>query len=219
MKRRLRPLVLALVLMAACTGSVMAETLRLPSIISDHMVLQRDKPVAIWGWAEPGSEVTVGFKDQTATARADDAGKWRVDLEPLTADASPAQLTVSSGDQTLTVDDILVGEVWLCSGQSNMEWPVHRSDNPDDEIAAADWPLIRHIKAPHRPSMKPMDDIDAEWAVCSPETAGHFTAVGYYFARKLHKELDVPVGLVNASWGGTLIEPGSRSAGSRPCPN
>ena len=207
MKRYLLPLYLALALITIFPAQLNAEPLRLPSIISDHMVLQRDQPVAIWGWAAPDSEVSVSFKGQSTTTRADDIGKWRINLEPMPADANPAQMTVTTSDQTLTIEDILVGEVWLCSGQSNMEWSVDRSDNAEDEITAANWPLIRHIKAPHRPSMQPMDDIDAAWEVCSPETAAKFTAVGYYFGRTLHKELNVPVGLVNSSWGGTLIEP------------
>ncbi len=207
MKRLLMPLSLVLALILSYPAQAGAEPLRLPSILSDHMVLQRDQPVAVWGWATPDSEVGVSFKGQTATTRSDDTGKWRVNLEAMQADANPGQMTVTSGDQSLTIQDILVGEVWLCSGQSNMEWSVERSDNAADEIAAADWPQIRHIKAPHRPSMQLMDDIDAEWQVCSPETAAKFTAVGYYFGRHLHKELEVPVGLVNSSWGGTRIEP------------
>ena len=207
MPRRLFTACLTLVFLQFLALPALAQDLRLPSIISDHMVLQRHQPVAVWGWAEPGSEVTVSFKGQTHTATAGDAGQWRVDLESMNADADPAQMTITSGDQTLTLDDILVGEVWLCSGQSNMEWSVQRSDNAEQEIAAANWPQIRHIKAPHRPSMTPMDDIDAQWQVCSPDTAAAFTAVGYYFGRMLHQELDVPVGLVNCSWGGTRIEP------------
>lgn len=207
MPRRLLTACLTLVFLQFLALPALAQDLRLPSIISDHMVLQRHQPVAVWGWAEPGSEVAVSFKGQTHTATADDAGRWRVDLESMNADADPAQMTITSGDQTLTLNDILVGEVWLCSGQSNMEWSVQRSDNAEQEIAAANWPQIRHIKAPHRPSMTPMDDIDAQWQVCSPDTAAAFTAVGYYFGRQLHRELNVPIGLINCSWGGTLIEP------------
>ncbi len=207
MKRHLLPVFLLLALLSIQASSASAESLRLPAIFGDHMVLQRDLPVAVWGWAQAGQAVSVSFKGQTVTTQADDTGKWRVDLEPLDADAEPAQMTVSGGDQTLTVDDVLVGEVWLCSGQSNMEWAVDRADRAEEEVAAADWPLIRHIKAPKRPSMLPMDDIEADWEVCSPQTVGKFTAVGYFFGRKLHQELDVPIGLVNCSWGGTRIEP------------
>nr|WP_281398238.1 sialate O-acetylesterase [Ruficoccus amylovorans] len=116
-------------------------------------------------------------------------------------------MTITSGGKTLTVKDVLVGEVWLCSGQSNMEWPVERADNAAQEIAQANWPLIRHIKAPRDPQPLPQDDTKAAWEVCSPETVKSFSAVGYYFGRRLHQELDVPVGLINCSWGGTRIEP------------
>ncbi len=207
MMRRLPALFIVFVLVSCIASPAIAEALRLPAIFSDHMVLQRDQPVAVWGWAESGADVDVHFKGQKVTTQADETGRWRVNLEPLQADAEPAQLKVTSGEQALTVDDVLVGEVWLCSGQSNMEWTVDRSADADAEIAAADWPLIRHIDAPRRPSMLPMHDIQADWQVCSPETAAKFTAVGYYFARKLHQELDVPIGLVNCSWGGTRIEP------------
>lgn len=207
MKRRLLPVLLTLAFLHLQALTLNAQELRLPSILSDHMVLQRDQPVAVWGWAEPGSEVAVSFKGQSLTTTADDDGTWRVNLEPLDADAAPASMTVTSDDQTLTVSDILVGEVWLCSGQSNMQWALDRADNAQDEIATANWPQIRHVAAPRRPSMTPMEDTEAAWEVCSPDTAAKFTAVGYFFGRTLHNKLDVPVGLVNCSWGGTRIEP------------
>jgi sialate O-acetylesterase len=191
----------------ACVSSATAQTLRLPVVIGDHMVLQRDMPVAVWGWAPAGETVNVSFKGQDVSAKADDSGAWRVTLTPLKADAEPAEMTVTAGGETLTVSDILVGEVWLCSGQSNMEWTVERSDRAEAEIADAKHPLIRHIKSPHLPASLPQQDADARWEVCSPETAGQFTAVGYFFGRKLHNELNVPVGLLNCSWGGTRIEP------------
>ena len=189
------------------TCPALAQGLKLPAVISDHMVLQRADAVPVWGWAEPGAEVTVQFKGQTKTAKAGADGRWRVDLDPMRASTEPAEMTIKSGDQTLTVADILIGDVWLCSGQSNMEWSIQQSANPDEEIANANWPLIRHIKTPRAQSMTPLEDAECAWTVCSPQTAAGYTAVGYYFARHMHQELGVPIGLLNCSWGGTRIEP------------
>ncbi|MEM9019085.1 MAG: sialate O-acetylesterase [Planctomycetota bacterium] len=201
---RLFLLLAAAVLLA---GPVLAQGLRLPVVIGDHMVLQRGGAVPVWGWAEPGAEVSVEFKGQTKTATAGDDGKWRVDLDAMDASAEPAEMTIVSGNQTIKVLDILVGDVWLCSGQSNMEWRIKQSANPQQEIANANWPQIRHIATPHTQSMTPQDDANAQWTVCSPQTAENYTAVGYYFARRLHQELGVPIGLLNCTWGGTRIEP------------
>lgn len=204
-RARFAPLLLLLLL--ATASPALAAALRLPAVIGEHMVLQRELPVPIWGWAEPGATVTVQFKGQSHEAVADEAGKWRLDLEPLEADAEPAELTVTSGDQSLTVGDILVGEVWICTGQSNMQWKVRAAADRVAEAAAADWPQIRLIETPRRVSSTPEEDMDASWSVCSPRTAGAYTAVGYYFGRHLHRELGVPIGLINCNWGGTRIEP------------
>lgn len=185
----------------------LADGLKLPSILSDHMVLQQNASVPIWGKADPNAEVTVSFKGQSKTVHVDSSGRWRVNLAPMQADAKPAVLTVSSGRQTNTVNDVLIGEVWLCSGQSNMEWPLQQANNGAVETANANWPQIRHIKAPRNPQVQPQEDVDAVWTVCSPQTAGGYTAVGYFFGRRLYQELNVPIGLINCSWGGTRIEP------------
>lgn len=170
------------------------------------MVLQRDMELPVWGWADPGEEVQVKLGNQPAVStKAGDDGKWRVTLAP-TAAGGPFGLTVT-GRNTVVLEDVLVGEVWLCSGQSNMEWPVSAVANAEQEIADANHPLIRHIKVPKRPAGFPADDIEADWQVCSPDAVPGFTAVGYFFGRYLQQELGVPVGLVNSSWGGTLIEP------------
>jgi sialate O-acetylesterase len=150
---------------------------RLPAVFSDHMVLQ-----------------------------ANASGRWQVELPPMTANKVAATISVK-GNNTVEIKDVLVGEVWLCSGQSNMEWPVAASTNAQQEIADAKYPLIRHIKVPLTQSTVPLDNFKSSWQVCSPETAAGFTACGYFMARKLQKELDVPVGLVNSSWGGTRVEP------------
>lgn len=195
----------AVLLLSACPA--LAGTLRLSSIFSDHMVLQQDFPVAVWGWAKPGTDVKVEFDGKVQSARADADGSWRATFEPLKANASPSALSVTSGDEQIRVNDVLVGEVWLCSGQSNMEWRLRDAAHGTDEVNAANWPQIRHIAAPRRTSSTPQTDIEAKWNICSPETAGDFTAVGYFFGRDLHRELHVPVGLVHCSWGGTRIEP------------
>lgn len=178
---------------------------RLPGIFGDNMVLQRDRPVMIWGWSDPGERITVRLDQQTKKIRAGKDGKWKLSLDPMPA-GGPFQMTVQ-GQNTITIKNILFGEVWLCSGQSNMEWRVQNSNDPEKEIAAANYPRIRHIKIPNTIATEPQEDIGkAEWLVCSPETVGQFTAVGYFFARDLANELDVPVGLINSSWGGTHVE-------------
>ncbi|RAK03282.1 sialate O-acetylesterase [Larkinella arboricola] len=180
---------------------------RLPKVFGSHMVLQRQKTVPVWGWSDPGEKVTVQFNNQTKTVKADKSGKWLVRLEPLEA-GGPYVMTVRGKKNTVTFDDVLVGEVWVCSGQSNMEWPVSASANAAQEIQQANYPLIRHFKVPHDLSLTPKDDIlGGEWQACTPENAGKFTAVGYFFARELQKEFpNVPIGLLNTSWGGTQSE-------------
>jgi sialate O-acetylesterase len=189
----------------ALSGPVQAEV-RLPGFYSDHMVLQQGMKIRIWGWADAGEAVEVSLSSASASATAGDDGRWQVELPPMKAGKQAFTLTVK-GSNTIELQDILIGEVWLCSGQSNMEWTVQSSTNAQAEIAAADYPLIRHMKVAHRPSTVALDDVDSVWQVCSPQTAGSFTACGYFMARHLHKELDVPIGLVNSSWGGTRVEP------------
>lgn len=184
--------------------------LRLPGFFGDHMVFQRDAPIPVWGWADPGSEVLAQLGPDAAgaiTAKTDDTGRWEVKLPAQSATAEGLEFTVRSGDQSVVLKDILVGEVWLCSGQSNMEWTVAASLNPQEEIAAANFPAIRQMKIAHLTAALPQEDVPSAWQVCSPATAGSFTAVGYYLARELHRELGVPIGLLNSSWGGTRIEP------------
>jgi len=185
--------------------SVCADV-RLPAVFSDHMVLQQQQPLRIWGWADVGETVTVNLGNNQAAAKADDKGRWQVELPPLLASKVPTAITVK-GANTIEIKDVLIGEVWLCSGQSNMEWPVAACTNAQQEIADAKYPMIRHIKVPLMQSTTPLDDFQSSWQICSPETAGGFTACGYFMARQLQKELDVPVGLVNSSWGGTRVEP------------
>ena len=183
-----------------------AET-KLPSILGSHMVLQQGEVCPIWGWDDADEEVTVSFAGQKHTAKVGDDGRWQINLTAMKANAEGRTLTVK-GSTVVELKDVLVGEVWLCSGQSNMEWTVARSTNAKEEIANAKHPLIRHIKIPHRPSAKPESDVKAGgWQPCTPAVVGNFTAVGYYFARNLQDELEVPIGLIGSNWGGTRIEP------------
>ncbi|MCA9246097.1 MAG: sialate O-acetylesterase [Planctomycetales bacterium] len=201
-----RYLVASLAVALVSLSSFARADVKTPSVLSDSMVLQRGQAVPVWGWADAGEEVTVSFAGQEKTIKADDKGNWRVDLDKLEACAEPRDLKIK-GNNELTIKDVLVGEVWICSGQSNMEWVVRSSLNAQEEIAAADHPLIRHIKIPHRPADSPQNDVPAKWEVCSPATVGNFTAVGYFFGRTLQEELDVPIGLIGSNWGGTRIEP------------
>lgn len=187
--------------------------LRLPHILGDHMVLQAGQPVPIWGWADPGEAVTVRFAGQTKQATAGSDGRWQVRLDPLETSREGAELVVSA-KETLTVADVLVGEAWLCSGQSNMEKPIgeQRGQKPvfnaEEEIRGANFPQIRLFKIKKARSPKPEADLTGEWVVCSPETIDKikFSAAGYFFGRKLHTVLNVPVGLIDSTWGGTRIE-------------
>tara|TARA_R110002049_G_scaffold4601_4_gene31934 strand:- start:183755 stop:185494 length:1740 start_codon:yes stop_codon:yes gene_type:complete len=186
--------------------AVVRAELSLPNFFSDSMVLQRDRDAAIWGTAEPGSSVTVQFKGKTANTKADSDGKWRAEIATGSADANGATLTVTSGGDTKTIDDVLVGEVWFASGQSNMVFSMNRVPAYADLLTKADHPQIRMFNAPTVTSVKPQDDIDGEWTRCSPKTAPTYSAVAFFFARKLHTELGVPIGVIKSAWGGKPVE-------------
>lgn len=178
---------------------------RLPKLIGDGMVVQRNKPVVIWGWASPREKISIQFHGQERKVTADKSGHWRVEFGPESA-GGPYEMTIK-GKNTITLSDILVGEVWVCSGQSNMEWPLRAARNADEEIKAARYPQIRQFLVQKAVSTVPEEDVKGgAWKACSPETAGDFTAVGYFFARAIYEEIDVPIGLINTSWGGTHSE-------------
>jgi sialate O-acetylesterase len=207
MTLRLRAVCCLTVLLVPFISTVRGDV-RLPGFMSSHMVLQRDQPIPVWGWADPNEPVEVHLGEASATTTANAQGAWRVSL-PAHAAGGPAVLTVSGkpGSPTLKLDDILFGDVWLCSGQSNMEWVVANCDNAATEIAAANFPQIRHIKIPKTPSATPQENVASQWLVCTPENVGGFTAAGFFMARKLNQELNIPIGLLHSSWGGTRIEP------------
>lgn len=187
-------------------GSVYCEELRPANIFTDNMVLQRQKPFVIWGWANPTQDVSVSLKNQTVTATANADGKWMTQFSPIEV-GEPFEIRIVSESQSVTLKNVVAGEVWICSGQSNMEWTVQGSANPEQEKANAKFPQIRHVKLNHVTSPGKNDDApNTGWQICAPETVGQFTAVGYYFGRELHQNLDVPIGLINTSWGGTIIE-------------
>ena len=201
---RFLPLLLAV--LAGCS-SLFAAGFRLAAPISDHMVLQREKPVAIWGWADAGESVTVAFAGQSKSATADADGKWTLKLDVLKASAEPRTLVVTGKDgHKLEVKDVLVGEVWLGSGQSNMAMTVQGSNNFDAEKVAAKYPLIRHYQESSTHSATPATEGKGAWKACTPDNVGGFSAVLYFFGREIHQEVGVPVGLINTSVGGTPIE-------------
>lgn len=177
----------------------------LPRLFGDGMVLQRDRDIPVWGTAEAGEKVTVSFAGQTKTTKADEGGHWKVTLDPIPANKA-GQNFIVSGKNKVSLENVVVGEVWVCSGQSNMEFLVQNAANSDNEKAAANFPEIRHFKVSKTSSAFPQSDAKANWQVCSPATVGSFTAVGYFFARELFQQLDVPIGLLHSSWGGTGIE-------------
>ncbi len=199
--RRAAGLFVSLALFASFAAS--AE-LTVADVFGDHMVLQRDQKLPVWGTAAPGETVSVTVANRTASAVTDESGKWRVALDPIEA-GGPYKMVVA-GAEKVTFSNVLVGEVWVCSGQSNMQWPLSASRNAEEEIEAADYPEIRLLEVERKVSEEPLEHFTGEWTACAPETAGPFSAIGYLFGRDLHQALDVPVGLIHSSWGGTPAE-------------
>ena len=176
-----------------------------PSIIGDHMVLQEGKSAPVWGKAAPGESVSVSIGGKTVKTTADKDGRWMVKLPKMKA-GGPLEMTITGKENALAVKDILVGEVWIGSGQSNMQWTVKDSKNGKDECAAANYPNIRLFYVKRTVATTPQDNCEGEWKVCTPESVPDFSAVLFFFGRDLHKELNLPVGLIHSSWGGTPAE-------------
>ena len=170
------------------------------------MVLQRDLANPVWGWADANASVTVTIAGQTQTAKADAEGKWVVKLDPMTGSPHALRMTISSGAEKIILANIVVGEVWVCSGQSNMQWTVSQSNDADLEMATANYPNIRLISVPQVGTQELQDDFVGQWDICTPETIGDFSAVGYFFGRQLHQALGVPIGLIDNAWGGSAAE-------------
>ncbi|MCX5690107.1 MAG: 9-O-acetylesterase, partial [Planctomycetota bacterium] len=187
-------------------ASLASGQLRLPALISDHMVLQRNSSLLLWGWADPGQRITVQTSwGGIGTSRCDSKGSWTLAITTPEGSETAHTITIEGGN-TITVRDVLIGEVWVCSGQSNMEWPLSAAKDAQREIAAADAPQIRLINVANVTSLVPLDDVKGSWNVCTPQTAGGFSAVGYTFARELHAALKMPIGLIQSDWGGTPAE-------------
>jgi len=194
--------VYALITLVICLPT--SADVKLPAIFGSHMVMQRDLALPVWGWADPRENVTVTFNGETKSTAADASGKWKVMLSPI---AKGENLSMKvAGKNTIVFDDVVMGDVWLCSGQSNMGWNVSSSRDPETEIKSADFPKIRLFTVAQATSGTKLEDVKGQWVICSPETIGKFSAVGYFFGRDLHKNVGMPVGLINSSWGGTIAE-------------
>jgi sialate O-acetylesterase len=182
-----------------------AAAVSMPNIFGDHMVLQADARAPVWGWAAPGERVKVTFAGTTLQTTTNADGRWEVTLRRMPA-GGPHELTVTGRENELHFSDVLVGEVWVGSGQSNMGWPVSKSNDAEAEIAGAAYPQIRLFQVELKASTEPQTNCEGKWVLCTPENIPEFSAVLYYFGRDLHKELQMPMGLIQTAWGGTPAE-------------
>jgi sialate O-acetylesterase len=195
---------LASLLLTAIASPAQADV-SLNNMFGDHMVLQQGIKNKVWGKADPGEAITVTLGGQSHSTTAGADGMWHVFLDPVQEYGGPHTLTVK-GKNTITFNDVLIGEVWVCAGQSNMQWSVNNTNDADLEKAAAKFPNIRLISVPQVGTQEPQWNFNGKWATCSPDTVGNFSAVGYLFGRQLHQTLGVPVGLINNAWGGSAAE-------------
>lgn len=195
-----------LLLTALCViASISDAKIKMSNIFSDNMVLQRDKPIHIWGWGEVNEKIEIEFKGQKVTTTVSKDGKWGAYLKKSTF-GGPYILTIKDKSSKIIYNNVMIGDVWLCSGQSNMEMVVKSCNNAQNEIAAADYPQIRLFTVGRAIANHPGEDIDGEWQICSPTTAGDFSAVGYFFGREIFLNTGIPQGLICSSWGGTVVE-------------
>ncbi|MCX5653795.1 MAG: hypothetical protein NTY65_03985 [Planctomycetota bacterium] len=198
--------------------SLAEARVELPRVFGDGMVVQRDKPLTVWGWGERGDAITVQFNGQTKTATVGDDGKWLLTLDPMPVNAKPQELKIRGKKDSLEFKNVVIGDVWLCSGQSNMEAAAGGIINSDLDIPRANYPGIRCLTIPLRSSPTPLDNFPVEernpfyvelkgvWRVCNPTNTREFPAVGYHFARIVHESTGVPIGLIDNSWGGSVVE-------------
>ncbi|MCA9412253.1 MAG: 9-O-acetylesterase [Candidatus Omnitrophica bacterium] len=205
-----RGIQLVLLWMVAMTGAnAQPQKLSVAPLFTDHMVLQRDQPIAVWGWAEPGREVTVTLEDHESSSITDPSGKWRTTLPAMNAGGSNT-LRISDGENEIQFEDVVIGEIWLCSGQSNMQYPLVDSIGGDEELALVNPSMnIRLCLIPKNPQPEPVERIEANWELCEPTSLKDFSAVAWYFAKELRKSdqlKDIPIGLIDSSYGGTRVE-------------
>ena len=203
----LRSVMKTLFLCVILGNSAVFAEVKLARLFSDHVVLQRQKPIPVWGWANPNESVAVSLGSQNKTAIADANGRFTVEFAPMEAIGEPLELKATAKSGSAAVKDVLIGEVWLCSGQSNMEFMVKQANNFANEKKDADYPQIRHFFVEHNVEIEPQADLKSgEWKIASAETVGDFTAVGFFFAREVYQKLKIPIGLVHSSWGGSQVE-------------
>ncbi len=195
---------LHLLLIAAASVPAVSAEVRVPNIFGSHMVLQQQQANKVWGWADAGKTIKVSIADQHKEATVAEDGTWSVHLDPMEV-GGPHQLSIN-GDGKLSFENVMVGEVWICSGQSNMQWPINRTNDADLAVMTAHYPNIRFISVPQVGTDEPQDNFNGSWTTCTPESTADFSAVGYYFGRQLHQSLGVPVGLIDNAWGGSACE-------------
>ncbi|WP_185693290.1 sialate O-acetylesterase [Puniceicoccus vermicola] len=202
----LRKIPLLPVLSAFLFAITAQAELKLPSILSDHMVIQAEKPIKLWGWATPDAEISATFLDSTRSTRTRSDGTWLIELPAAEANAQPETIRVEGDQQIVKIEDVLVGEVWLCGGQSNMQMKLQNVDGGESAIREANFPEIRFFEARRRPNINPQDDIAGKWQKVTPQTIREFSAVGYFFGLDLSEALGTPVGLISSNKGGTPAE-------------
>ena len=189
-----------------CLPATANAELRLPAFFSDHMVLQQGKPLSIWGWADPGTQVELKFKGDSIQVETNAQGRWTGTFAPQEASSIGTELTIQTDNKTIVITDVLVGEVWFASGQSNMVFSMNRVPDYQPIIASANEPGIRFFNASQVTAVEPQMDIEGKWQLTTPSTIGGFSAVAYFFAKTLHEELDLPIGIIKSAWGGKPVE-------------
>ncbi len=189
-----------------CSAVTVLATVRLPAVFSNHMILQREAKVSVWGWADAGEAITVEFGSQKKSATADANGKWKLKLDALPASTEPRELTVTGKDSSLKISDVLVGDVWLAGGQSNMGFPLNSAHNAKEELPKAGDPQLHFFRVKNRTAAEPQTDCSANWELSTPDTAKNFSGVAYFFAKEIRRTQNVPVAVLQAPWGGTDIE-------------
>jgi len=196
----------SLIVLSLLINNLTEAKLLVSKLYSDHMVIQRNQPIVVWGWDDANSTIKISFNNLEHSAIVNDNGGWKVTL-PMMKEGGPFEMIISSSNDTIVIEDILIGDVWICSGQSNMEWIVANSNNAEEEIKNSFDNKLRHFDIPNTSSEKPENDIlGGEWKISNPQNTGEFSATAYFFAKELRKHVDVPIGLINSSWGGSRIE-------------